>query len=274
MFKRLIIIAILLLKLLPMQQKADGVFAQTGEEDNWFDSCTPCDNYEPFDWSEIDNFISDWEDLQWQEQMDWLNEMNTYNYDQLNEMNNFWDNEYNSGYSNGADYDAWVAWWEWLNDNYDPTNPPSTDPPPPANDHRYYIKTNINSTKYYDGDKIFVPQQSGNVTLTLFKNNGSPLEPALQWYRNDTTKCSAIKNCNFIRSIKNSTLIKIDSTGGTTLIKCPLIIHEKLIVNFKRGGSYNGEYGWDDETYNHADIMATPIFATEIADIAGKYNVP
>jgi hypothetical protein len=32
MFKRLIIIAILLLKLLPMQQKADGVFAQTGEE--------------------------------------------------------------------------------------------------------------------------------------------------------------------------------------------------------------------------------------------------
>jgi hypothetical protein len=129
MFKRLIIMAIILLKILPMQQKADGVYAQTGEEWGW--SWGDLENgYEgpsSFDWTEIDTFLDTWMDLQQQEQFDWIAQMNQNLYDQISEMNDFWQDAYSSGDMSNEDYDAWGDWWDWINNNYDPfsNNSPS-----------------------------------------------------------------------------------------------------------------------------------------------------
>jgi hypothetical protein len=185
----------------------------------------------------------------------------------------------NDGNDPGGPYDPWADsyWqslglspdemnilqnWQYYYDVYQQGgNPP---PPPPG---RYYVKVVLDvagsdtingatpdTTKYYEGDTIYLMQQTKPATLVIYRENGTVSTTDLAWKRNDTSKCGGIISCEY--NISNVGIIqeKVDSANSKLLTKNPIKVYKKPIVYFRIGTNYNGEYGFDDSSQTHPTI--------------------
>jgi hypothetical protein len=174
----------------------------------------------------------------------------------------------NDGNDTGGPYDPWADnyWqnlglsegemnilhnWQYYYDIYQQGgNPP---PPPPG---RYYVKVlfdtaSYDTTKYYEGDTIYLMQRATPATLTIYRENGTVSTTDLAWKRNDTTKCTGIVSCDYNISTPGIIQEKVDSANSKLLTKNPIKVYRKPIVYFRIGANYNGEYGFDDSSHNH-----------------------
>jgi len=152
--------------------------------------------------------------------------------------------------------DEYLYEWDPLDRQFQLVINVNTGPPNPK--PKYYITLNTETHRYYDGDKIYVQKQNTPITLTIHNSNGAAWSSGdFVWKRKgviDTTKCTALINCDFIVDVLGVTQVRVDSAGVKTLIKNPLIVGDKPTSIFQRDFFSGGCYGFDDTTHKYLDL--------------------
>jgi hypothetical protein len=142
----------------------------------------------------------------------------------------------------------------------------------------FYITLNNYTTRYYKGDTIYAPEQSSYIKLTLHDANNPTVNTTdLTWYKNgSSTACHNVDNCLFSGSRSVSDIV-IDSATQNITVNY-LVVYTRPIIYFRRGSSYNGEYGFDDydSTFSHLRDSARYRIGYEVRRIGSdsSYKVP
>jgi hypothetical protein len=182
-------------------------------------------------------------------------------------------------YGGSGPYDPWAdSYWQQLGmtngelnvlnnwqQYYNQYSSGDTLPPPPP-PGRYYIKVAFDgvtedTTKYYQGDTIYTMERANQLKLTVYRENGTVSTNALAWKRNDTTKCNTIVTCNYAAASPGVIQVKVDSANSMVLTKNPIRVYKKPTYYFKIGNNYDGEYAFDDSTHKYINIRMNPIFS-------------
>lgn len=277
MIKRTLIILAFIFKLFPGQDKNDVVYAQYGEEfPDWGECWFVCNEDYPvdtFDWGAIQDLQDQVNEQNWEENQQWIDDMNNQIDDWISEGDATWADFY--GDDANTNYYDWLDYWEIINNyNNGQGNPPGPD------DYYTTINYDNDTYKYKYGDTIYVPQRvNKTVKLTIHKGSTSPNSSNSEWLYNSVTNCTNIGNCNFsVTNIGTSSVTWWDHITNSLPVHNIIKVYQMPTFVFKRGENYNGEYGFDDydSTFRKSNIQTAYPAGYEIIQINedGAYKVP